>query len=207
MCRIRALVYATVLSSLLVSAPVELRAQAADTMPQRGVYPNGSYTFDKIESINQVNGILTISIPLTSMPLGRGGMTVPVNLTYSSALWDTYYYNVWNGPSVTTYSELKDSQWGGWSITGFNYALIEDFAGTVNCSAVEPVYRLNVVLPDGSHHPLKLYDEWDDNGDSRYWFDPSNGGKNLCNNTSYPLSSMPYYTSDGTYIKDRKSVV
>jgi len=54
-------------------------AQMAD-LPQRGVYPNGAYTFDKLESINKYKGILTYSIPITSLPLGRGGMTVPVNL-------------------------------------------------------------------------------------------------------------------------------
>lgn len=61
-----------------------------DFLPQRGVYPNGAYAFDKLETINKYNGILTYSIPITSMPLGRGGMTVPVKLVYSSALADYF---------------------------------------------------------------------------------------------------------------------
>jgi hypothetical protein len=78
-------------SLLLVSGAIHLAAQVPDFMPQRGVYPNGAYAFDKLETINEGNGILTYTIPITSLPLGRAGMTVPVNLVYSSALFDVQY--------------------------------------------------------------------------------------------------------------------
>ena len=37
---------------LLVCAAVRVGAQVPDSMPQRGVYPNGAYAFDKLEAIN-----------------------------------------------------------------------------------------------------------------------------------------------------------
>ena len=75
---------------LALSTALGVTAQSIDLIPQRGIYPNGSYTFDKLEAINKQNGILSYTIPITSMPLGRGGMTWPINLVYSSALADAF---------------------------------------------------------------------------------------------------------------------
>ena len=63
-------------SLLLLLACLAIRgaAQAPDLLPQRGVYPNGSYSFDKLEAINKQNGVLTYSIPITTLPVGRGGI-------------------------------------------------------------------------------------------------------------------------------------
>lgn len=200
MSRIRTLAYLTVFSGLLVSASATLWAQAGDQMPQRGVYPNGSYTFDKIEAINQASGLLTITIPITSMPLGRGGMTVPVNLVYNSALFDTYYVTSAT-PPYSTYTELENSKWGGWMFGGFTYALVLNDPGPINCSSPggPPPYGLSIVMPDGAHHPLKLYGTPDDGGLDLYWYDPE-GGADPCTGTTHSFP-MVYYTSDGTYIK------
>jgi YD repeat-containing protein len=170
-------------------------------MPQRGVYPNGSYTFDKLEAINKLNGILTYSIPITSLPLGRGGMTVPINLVYSSALSDTRSYVAANSQGgLQTYSVVQTSPWGGWFFSGFKYSLYKQSAGSYSCaSGPFPPFRLVLVMPDGAHHALKLYGQSDNNGDSSYWFDPQTG-YNACSGQTL-ASPLTYYTSDGSYLR------
>lgn len=104
-------------SLLLFAAEFPSWAQTVypETMPQRGISPNGSYSFDKNESINKLNGILTYTIPLTTMPLGRAGMSIPINLAYSSALYDYSYRQTLNGSTPVIVRDIVGSPWGGWS--------------------------------------------------------------------------------------------
>src|SRR5580658_1300273 len=62
--------------------------QAFDTMPNRGLYPLGSYSSSDIESVNNVTGNVTLSIPLAKLPAGRAGSTFGVSLIYNSAIYD-----------------------------------------------------------------------------------------------------------------------
>jgi YD repeat-containing protein len=173
--------------------------QVPDLMPQRGIYPNGSYSFDKLEAINKVNGILTYSIPVTTMPLGRGGMTVPINLTYSSALADAYAYSGFQSGSPVTYGAAQSSAFGGWSFTGYNYSLYEVSAPIQDCNTSPPPFQLGVIMPDGAHHVLKLYGQYDTYQNGTYWFNPETG-QNPCSQQTLP-TPLTYYTTDGSYIR------
>src|SRR5438128_657238 len=56
--------------------------------PDRGFYPTGVYSASDIESINNVNGSLTLRIPLASLPPGRAGFKADLGLAYSSQMFD-----------------------------------------------------------------------------------------------------------------------
>jgi hypothetical protein len=178
-------------------------------MPQRGVYPNGAYTFDKIETINKANGILSLNIPITSMPVGRGGMTVPVNLTYSSALADTYEYADTQSGMPVMRGAAQTSAFGGWRFTGFAYSLYEVSSPIHNCTPYvvgnqtvpqsPPPFQFGVVMPDGAHHILKLSGQNDPYQNNTFWYNPETG-QDPCNQVTLP-SPLVYFTADGSYIR------
>jgi hypothetical protein len=125
-------------------------------LPQRGIYPTGSYATQGQESINKQNGILSYTIPITSLPLGRGGMTVPINLTYSSALSDTVSYAGYTQgePNHTgEFAYAASSGAGGWNFAGFNYGLYEVAPESIpTCTPLPaPPFQLGVLMPDGAH--------------------------------------------------------
>ena len=193
---------------LLLIAATQALAQLPDLLPQRGVYPNGAYTFDASEAINKYSGVLTYSIPITKMPLGRAGMTVPVNFVYSSALVDYFPVSGTYEALPATYGEASASASGGWSFQGFNYGLYELNAPISNCTAYlsngktvpvsPPPFQFGIIMPDGAHHVLRLYGQTDTYGNASYWYSPVTG-TNPC--TGQSLSSLTYYTTDGSYIR------
>ncbi len=185
---------------LLACIAIRATAQSPDLLPQRGVYTNGSYSFDKLEAINKQNGILTYSIPITTLPLGRGGMTVPVNLTYSSALADSYLYGGYQQAQPVTFGAATGSAYGGWKFAGFSYGLYKIAGPISSCTTyIPPPFQFDVIMPDGAHHILKLYNEPDPYSNGTYWFDPDTG-KNPCTGAAAPNPLM-YYTTDGSYIR------
>jgi hypothetical protein len=60
-----------------------------DRNPDRGFRSSNSYSFSEIENVNMTNGNLMLTIPLASLPAGRGsspGFTVALH--YNSKLWN-----------------------------------------------------------------------------------------------------------------------
>lgn len=116
----------TLLTLLAFGAAPAARAQ--NSSQQRGFQPGSSYSVSDIESVNNQNGNLMLSIPLASLPAGRGGSPgAGVSLIYNSKLWTSPSSMVPNGgvnPNNTRrYEErhfLHRSQGGGWHY-GFRY--------------------------------------------------------------------------------------
>ena len=58
---------------------------------ERGLQVTGSYRLSDIETINTKNGNVMLSVPLASLPPGRGGDPgFALTLNYNSKLWDIY---------------------------------------------------------------------------------------------------------------------
>ena len=58
---------------------------------ERGLQVTGSYRLSDIETINTKNGNVMLSVPLASLPPGRGGDPgFQLTLNYNSKLWDIY---------------------------------------------------------------------------------------------------------------------
>ena len=187
-----------ILGLLLVGQAVA--QTSAPPAPQRGVYPTGSYTFDNIEAINKVSGILSYSIPITSLPLGRGGMTVRVALNYSSALADGYAYSGYDSShNLVTFGTTQTSSAGGWRIGGFSYGVYQVAAPIQSCSHSAPPFQIGVEMPDGARHVLKLYGQSDPYQNGTYWFNPVSG-QNPCTKQTLP-NPLTYYSTDGTYLR------
>ena len=76
---------------------------AQDTeVPERGLQVTGSYRLGDIETVNTKNGNLLLSVPLASLPPGRGGNPgFKLALNYNSKLWDIYVQHV-EDPSDST---------------------------------------------------------------------------------------------------------
>ena len=76
----------------LLEAP-SLRAQGTE-VPERGLQATGSYRLGEIETVNTKNGNVLLSVPLASLPPGRGGEPgFALTLNYNSKLWDLYARN------------------------------------------------------------------------------------------------------------------
>ena len=76
---------------------------AQDTeVAERGLQVTGSYRLGDIETVNTKNGNLMLSVPLASLPAGRGGNPgFQLSLNYNSKLWDVYVAHV-EDPSDST---------------------------------------------------------------------------------------------------------
>jgi RHS repeat-associated protein len=137
-------------------------------------------------------------------------MTVPVNLVYSSALFDPYSYTGTQAAQTVTYGAGQTSASGGWHFQGYNYGLYQVASQVQNCVAYTnsnnqlvpvspPPFQFGLILPDGAHHMLKLYGQTDTYSNYSYWFNPVTG-QNPC--TQQTLASpLIYYTDDGSYIR------
>src|SRR5262245_9989222 len=66
-----------------------VKGQTGNRAPERGFHAGGSYALSDIETISRSSGDLSLSIPLGSLPAGRGGLSASLKLLYSSKLWDT----------------------------------------------------------------------------------------------------------------------
>jgi hypothetical protein len=69
---------------LLCSLSIALGQSVPDNAPQTGLLPSGTYTIDKLETIDRVNGNVMYHIPLASLP--RVGPSDPfqLELVYNS---------------------------------------------------------------------------------------------------------------------------
>ena len=103
---------------LLGPAAIAQTSSDLDTMPNRGFYPLGSYSINDIEAVNNVTGNLTLSIPLATLPPGRGGSSFGLNVFYNSRIFD----QIDSSSNGTVRQVLIASNVGGWRY-GFQYAL------------------------------------------------------------------------------------
>ena len=64
-------------------------------VPERGLQVTGSYRLGDIETVNTKNGNVLLSVPLASLPAGRGGNPgFQLSVNYNSKLWDIYVEHV-----------------------------------------------------------------------------------------------------------------
>ena len=75
---------------IVLSLASAARAQDKEE-PKRGLYPGGSYAVSDIETINTTRGNLLLSVPVGTLPPGRGGMAARLTLRYDSKLFDVNY--------------------------------------------------------------------------------------------------------------------
>lgn len=169
--------------------------------PERGFNPGKSYLVSDIETIARQSGNLMMNVPIGSLPPGRGEMSASLGLHYNSKLWD----------SLTVSDEEEDPNYrdtvvlskdGGWRY-GYKYALdLEHKRGGLCISIEQGDYhyeKLNIVLPDGSKHALRLSGYTNADGYMEIYPD----GKKACNflNDATFTGTITYYTTDGTYLR------
>jgi len=182
-----------------------------------GFYPFGSYSTDGIESINNVTGNVTLSIPLAQLPPGRGGSSFKLNVYYNSSIFDIQ-------ESIVNSNQLQlqyiQSNAGGWRY-GYMYEVGWDarpapVSGSLapTCGEQYYIYKAYVLFPDGSRHDLRLegYSDYNDpilnSGDSYYPISPAgtvaSGVPGSCSLTPPSVVSttrLVYVTVDGTYVR------
>ncbi|MGH9949652.1 MAG: hypothetical protein ACRD6X_20980, partial [Pyrinomonadaceae bacterium] len=211
-------------TGLLLLAGGIVRAQENTVTQQKGFQAGSSYAISDIESINTLNGNVMLSVPLGSLPSGRGGSSAGIGLMYNSKLWD-----VIEGVSRTGCGMNPDCQGipyrfiargeGGWRYntryelknlgesvsTNLNAGDIN--FGVCNQSSVD-LYRYVVVTPDGGQHELFISTPLEsfhgNNGGLTYDLDGTPISSNCWNSTlSRPPAGtvMSYYTLDGTFLR------
>jgi RHS repeat-associated protein len=170
---------------------LELAAQSDPyAVPNRGIVPWGTYSLDKIETVNVTNGNIALRIPLASLPAGRAGSRWAVDLFYNSTIWNLYY-DPNNIPQsyllpVSTVDPLDS---GGWHYS-FDYTFVVDWYS--DPPYLTDFYRFRIILPDGSSHILCRQDGCPI-GDGYYayqWFNPG-----------YPTGILNFYSADSTFLR------
>jgi RHS repeat-associated protein len=122
---------------------------------------------------------MSVTIPLGSYP-GRGGVNLPLSLTYSSKVWRVDFLRTWLSQGThTPFNELSpkyaENSVSGWT-SSLDIPLIEftgrgqyyDNTGAGECDDCDPtmqtgadlyIKRIHVHLPDGSSHELRASDD------------------------------------------------
>jgi YD repeat-containing protein len=167
-----------------------------DAGPRRGIAPSGFYSVNQLETINPVSGGVFLNIPITSMPRNQGGgPQFNLNLIYNSAHWDAQIGFVGDG---SFYYFLSNSPSGGWRYN-LTYSLEMEWKDNYlgdSCSAENgspwQVYKLTLVLPDGSRHLLRKQNSESNHEDAvhgYYKHDP--GGHSECSRAEPSPSTEP----------------
>jgi RHS repeat-associated protein len=176
------------------------------TGPKQGVFPQGTYVFSNIETINPVAGNLTFDFPLGILPAGRNGFSSGTGLIYNSKIYDTdrvVYYDQYSNPVIV--EELVTSVSGGWKY-GHGYKLNVRHRpddGDGYCNTLYDIYhiRVTVTYPDGSEREFRPVGFIDQVGDGYYTVYP-HGVIASCTGYAWgPTGGMTYYSTDGTYTK------
>jgi len=199
-------------STVLGQGPIGDVLPTGEYAATRGIVPAGSYAFDQLESVNNVNGSLSLRLPIAKLPNNRGGRTgFGLDLVYNSAHYDTSadFSNLDGSghPELTT--QLKPSPMNGWRYN-YSYSLEFDTRPTQSqdCNTLQGqyYYKLTLVLPDGSRHLLRMTGQIDtpNVGDGYYPYDP-NGNPACLGLAQFPSLAnnglnQTYYTTDGTFL-------
>ena len=104
------------------------------SLSQPGGARGGSYSLSQIESVNPLNGNMSLRIPVPHLPPGPGGFTAGVDLVYNSTIFDvqTLVPNNNNGVLQTNY--VPSAHGGGWHY-GYKYTLWSQTRLTESTSA------------------------------------------------------------------------
>jgi RHS repeat-associated protein len=202
------------ISSLALGVVVlpALRGQTlSDPNPRLGLQPTATYSLSQIETINQTNGNLGLSIPLGSLGPDRVGANHGISLIYNSKIWEplaqstvSAYQTVFVqgiGPSNTDNS--------GWQFQA-GYELettARDGLNTSPCPVPVPIqwtyyYKTRIIFPDGSKHLLRLGTFPDYGGDGYYQYSPEGFHSEICGASGTQLTGpLVYYTDDGTFVR------
>jgi RHS repeat-associated protein len=193
-------------------------ASAQEQTPKRGFNPGESYAISDIETISTTGGNLSLRLPLGGLPSARGGLKASVNLVYNSKLWDSYPFTVPAPTEDVTDTDawhemrLRQSDDGGWRYA-FKYKLKLEYrhlgSETGYCQtdggpAVVYVYKLFLILPDGSKHEMHLGGAH--TGDDGYTDIMPDGNvapppTQPCSAVTPEYGTLAYYSSDGTYLR------
>lgn len=157
------------LISVLLLCCLEISGQQ-DRNPDRGFRAHNSYSISDIENVNMINGNMMLTIPLASLPAGRG--TTPgytVSLHYNSKNWNAIreFRNDGIDDGTSTANYIREliglSEQGGWHLDYGQYSL-----GLVNRLEIESeapcvpntgeneyrrngyAFKLELRLPNGS---------------------------------------------------------
>jgi RHS repeat-associated protein len=197
----------------------EMRAQDVNPIPVRGFLPGHDQLSGSIDNIDIASGKLNVTIPLGSLPRGKGGTGYSLNLQYESRLYDLQEDILrieQSGfippqPFLYPYATLVGGFGGGWNYTeSHSYSILafpkkipldpavvqqdymcQDFKATL--------YQYRVFLPGGSSHVLFLRDDAMGGLDGYY------GHEDYCARTYLGWPSAPsnpvWFTNDGSYLK------
>ena len=153
------------LFAVSVSAQIEQSAK-------RGLQNGASYSISDIETVNNTNGNVMVSIPVASLPLGRGGSSASIGLFYNSNLWDVQSPPGFEQPqnyqwdTLTSPRALLKSEDGGWRY-GVGFKLEQKTRPFISPQQVpcwgenQPkgqvvnYYKFKMVFPDGSAHEFE----------------------------------------------------
>ena len=153
---------------LIIAVMVAGTSAQVDDPSKRGIQGGASYSISDIETINNTNGNVMFSIPLASLPTGRGGISAGISLNYNSKIWDTgsppgfiippgYDWNTLTSPRT-----FRKSDDGGWRYgIGYKFRqkrrpyLTQNQPCYGEQQPIEAQVRPNrfvMIFPDGSEH-------------------------------------------------------
>jgi RHS repeat-associated protein len=202
----------------------EMRAQDVNPIPVRGFLPGHDQLSGSIDNIDIASGKLNVTIPLGSLPRGKGGTGYSLNLQYESRLYDMQYDILkieQSGyppvqPFPYPYATLVGGFGGGWSYSERGRFLI---VGDLQRIPFDPltIYtmdpydagmcgndgatltRYRVLLPGGDSHVLFLRDQDAGAMDGYY------GNWDYCARKYLtwpnPPTNPAWFTNDGSYLK------
>jgi RHS repeat-associated protein len=205
---------AVLASALMVAVLGSTYAAQAQTTPNRGFQPAGSYATTDLETINTTNGNLMYHIPLAGLPTGRGGNPgAKLTLVHNSSLWDSTPeihrdpLDPTNLDTNYTLNVLGGSAEGGWHYgLGYSYRVINRFDQYAfpypQCPDLEATYQWKVVVifPDGSSHEFVPVGYSQALNDGFYQI-RADGYVSGCptGTGSFVNTGVNYYSTDGTY--------
>lgn len=173
---------AVAISSMVPVAAQDF-GQWAVELGQRGFVSGAPFDVSGVDSVNAVNGNVTLNVPLAALPAGHAGLGLDVSLVYGSSMYDAASRWVGDGPPnyFHGYTQLSTGQVtpAPW-LYGYQYGLYIEmrdpqpvlFGGVptkvpgcvynppgavdVPDSSESAVYpqRLLALFPDGSSHVL-----------------------------------------------------
>ena len=190
-------------------------------VPLRGLVPYLDQLSGPIDNIDIVSGKLNLTIPLGSLPNGRGGIGYNLNLYYESNIYEML--TIQNKVQIPGSAPIEfEDAWmlsseemrGGWRYNEDNSYAEGDKNKEVNfpppqgngdCSTgVTSLQRKKVIFPDGSSHVLLYYHQpgtgqWPHEASEAFY-----GFDNNCAMTYLGWPGLPQnatmYSQSGTYL-------
>lgn len=169
--------FSTIAGLAVIMFVVSVTSFSQERNPDRGFRAHNSYSISDLENVNTVNGNMMLTIPLASLPAGRG--TTPgytVSLHYNSKNWNANreFRNdgIDDGTSTAYYSRelIEPGEQGGWHLDYGQYSL--GFVNRLELEGEAPcvpntgeneyrrngyAFKLEMALPNGSNvqfHPF-----------------------------------------------------